>query len=429
MRGEREKLKVFGGVSDRKGFVEKLDVTLRELRQYGHTAAGLREMAGAEGMEAGMGRRLGDLAVLLEAWSGVMEGSEVWDFEKIMLEAAVQVDRGESALVNGARVWVDGFSAMSTLEMRMLLAMGKVAEEMTVTLLADPDGRGIRELRCGGEEMGVFARTERLYCRMVDAFRAEGVRMEGVVGLRERYRFRDELVARVERELFENGDDRNTKTRRHEGSRREKKLTTENTERKREGGQRDLFSSSVNSVVHSDRGVEVWRCSDLETEVRVVAQGIRERVLKGGIRYREMGVIVPELEGYQDAVGRIFAEHRIPFFIDQRRGIAHHPLVELLRSAVAMETSRWDQDEVMLYLKTGLVGVSEEEVAVVENYVIGHGITRVSWERAWKWVAPNQREEDAEDGVEVPEEGAGAACAGEWCAREGVAGVEECGVE
>ncbi len=122
--------------------------------------------------------------------------------------------------------------------------------------------------------------------------------------------------------------------------------------------------------------------------------GFSRRTGAAPLRYRDIGLIVPDLEGYQDAIGRIFAEHRIPHFIDQRRSIAHHPMVELLRSAVAMEMSRWDRDEVMLYLKTGLAGVAAEEVAVVENYVIGHGITNVPWSAEWRWVAPNQKEEE-----------------------------------
>src|SRR6202012_3876327 len=108
----------------------------------------------------------------------------------------------------------------------------------------------------------------------------------------------------------------------------------------------------------------------------------------------ESGVIIPDLEGYQDAVRRIFTEHGIPHFIDQRRGIAHHPVVELLRSAVAIATTHWDRDEVLLYLKTGLNGINADDVAVVENYVIEHGISHVSWSVPWKWFAPNQKEEE-----------------------------------
>ncbi len=42
VRGVREKLQVFAGVADRPGFVKKLDATLRELRQHGHSGVSMR---------------------------------------------------------------------------------------------------------------------------------------------------------------------------------------------------------------------------------------------------------------------------------------------------------------------------------------------------------------------------------------------------
>jgi len=148
--------------------------------------------------------------------------------------------------------------------------------------------------------------------------------------------------------------------------------------------------------------IEIWECSDPETEARAAAQAIREMVTRGEdpLRYRQIGLIVPDLEGYQDALRRIFTEHQIPHFIDQRRSIAHHPLVELLRAAVAIASNRWDQDELLLYLKTGLAGVEEGEVSLVENYLLAHGIDHVAWSTEWRWVAPNQKEDED---AEIPE--------------------------
>ncbi len=397
VRAEKQKLQIFAGVAERPGFVQKLDATLRELRQHGHTGESVREMVTRA--DAVTGRKLQDLALLLEAWGAVMDRRDAWDFEKILHHAALRM--GESRMICGgadgerAQVWVDGFSAMSALELRMLVALAEHADQLTVTLMADPDAGAIRDLRCalgGAGERGLFARTERLYCRMVDLFRKHRVAVSGTEHLREGYRFRSEGLRRVERELFDRGGEFNTK---------DTKSTKDRKGKKEEGARGgaglfdDLFSTAS--------AVEIWECSDPETEVRVAAQAIRQMAIgnsaEARLRYREIGVIVPDLEGYQDAVRRIFSEHGIPHFIDQRRGIAHHPVVELLRSAVAIVTSRWDRDEVLLFLKTGLTGISGEDVAVVENYVIEHGISRVPWSVGWKWFAPNQKEEEDVDVV------------------------------
>jgi ATP-dependent helicase/nuclease subunit B len=428
VRQHRGRLDVFGAVADRPGFIQKLDATLRELRQHGHSGASLRDVAA--GVDAATARKLADLAVLLDAWSEVVDGGAgrgdegaraAVDFERVMHIAALRA--GETPLIGAdTRVWVDGFSAMSALEVRLLVSLAKHAREVAVTLLADPDAPSFAAMRKGGggaeEYDGPFARTERLHRRLTDAFRQHGVAVGPATFLRERYRFRDPALRRVEAELFAEGDAGRTPTR----------AAAEPTGRQGQGkGERPAAARDVATVlplfalgekpaadlqdaVHG--GVELWECSDPETEVRVVAQAIRDMVIAGeqtggradagGVRYRDIGVIVPDLEGYQDAIRRVFTEHGIPHFIDQRRGVAHHPVVELLRSAVAVATNRWDRDDVLLYLKTRLAGVADEEIALVENYVIEHGIDHVPWEREWRWLAPNAREDDPR-GPDVPQ--------------------------
>jgi ATP-dependent helicase/DNAse subunit B len=213
VRQERPRLTVFASVADRPGFIKKLEATLRELRQHGHSGASLRTLAdtragaagGAGGMDAVMRRKLLDLAVLLEAWSKVVERPEAWDFEYVMHQAALAM--GRAPLLAGARVWVDAISALTALELRMLAGLGLHAREVTITLLADPETPAIREMRGSlpGESasVGLFARTERLYLRLLDEFRRHGVAMGETVALREARRFADPAVQRVEAELLE----------------------------------------------------------------------------------------------------------------------------------------------------------------------------------------------------------------------------------
>jgi ATP-dependent helicase/nuclease subunit B len=388
-------LQIFAAVADRPGFIEKLDTTLRELRQHGQTGASLRETVSKAGVDVVTFRKVSDLALLLDAWEGVVERVEAWDFERVMHRAALEADKAPLVTGgDGARVWVDGFSALSALEIRLLVALGLHAADVTITLQADPESPGMKSLRGTTSEAidaGVFARTERLHRRLIDAFRKHHVEIVGTEFLRKAHRFAVPALGRLEADLFREGERAEP---RKKSDTRGPVATT-------------LFSALEGAGPEVPEGLEIWECSDPETEVRVAAQAIRDMVTVSPgqksppLRYRQVGVIVPDLDGYQDAVRRIFTEHRIPHFIDQRRSIAHHPLVELLRSIVAIATGRWDQDELLLYLKTGLAGVAEGDVALVENYVLAHGIDHVQWSSEWRWFAPNQKEDEE---VVVPEE-------------------------
>ncbi len=142
---------------------------------------------------------------------------------------------------------------MSAQEIRLLMAMAEHGSEVTVTLLADPDGRAIRELRCAPEEMGLFGRTERLYCRLMDACGKHRVRVAGTTAMRVRYRFAAGALERVEEGLF--ADDFGAAAHGNKDA---------------EGRENERCAA-----------VEIWECSDPETEVRVAAQAIREWVSAG----------------------------------------------------------------------------------------------------------------------------------------------------
>ena len=64
-------------------------------------------------------------------------------------------------------------------------------------------------------------------------------------------------------------------------------------------------AASVLPACSAAPSVDIWQVSDPETEVRLIAQAIRELVLRsgkrreGGLRYRNIGVIAPDLEGYR----------------------------------------------------------------------------------------------------------------------------------
>jgi ATP-dependent helicase/nuclease subunit B len=322
----------------------------------------------------------------------------------------------ESRIIGGgAQVWVDAFSAMTALEIRLLAALGRHAQSVTVTLLADPDSPGLREMR-GGDGDGLFSRTERLYRRLLDEFQRHEVRVEGTVPLRERRRFVAAGPRAVEAEMFEDEGFRAPAEPAANAAGSAAPMLLQGRKRRKPPPAGPTLFDAMEAPVETQSppdpelrtGVELWECAEPETEVRMVAQTIRAMAIGAEIdgslfprlRYRQIAVILPDLgsdgDEYEDAVRRIFAEHGIPHFVDQRRSMAHHPLVELVRAAVAIVSSGFDRDEMLLFLKTQLAGISPGDAALLENYLYEHGITRVPWNAEWRWIAPNQREEEGE---------------------------------
>lgn len=148
-------------------------------------------------------------------------------------------------------------------------------------------------------------------------------------------------------------------------------------------------------------------------------EGTARRMLQlaaEGVRWREMTVMVRELESYGDLIGSIFDNYRIPYFIDQKRAVLHHPIAEFIRSALEVVIKHWRYDAVFRCIKTDFflpLAETELEPAVskvskredkitaaetsnysvtrdgmdeLENYVLAYGINGSRWkeERAWQ---------------------------------------------
>ncbi len=81
-------------------------------------------------------------------------------------------------------------------------------------------------------------------------------------------------------------------------------------------------------------------CANPEAEVTLAAREILRHVRAGG-RYRDVAVLVRNLEGYHEPLQRVFSRYEIPFFLDRRESVSHHPLAELTRSALRTVALQW----------------------------------------------------------------------------------------
>ncbi|HMP84621.1 MAG TPA: PD-(D/E)XK nuclease family protein, partial [Verrucomicrobiota bacterium] len=131
------------------------------------------------------------------------------------------------------------------------------------------------------------------------------------------------------------------------------------------------------------------RCADPEAEAvfaaREILRFVREPRHDAGPpnRFRDCAVIVRSLEPYHAALTRIFRRYGIPFFLDRREAVAHHPLAELTRFAVRCAAYDWRSADWFGALKTGLVTPDDDAVDALENEALARG-----WEGGRFWRQP-----------------------------------------
>lgn len=375
---QADRLRLFDRVADRPGFIERLATTLDELTAYGHDAGTLAgQYARLE--EAGRGEsvlaaKLHDLGMVMEAYQDYLAARGFSDPAQQLGQLAARLPG--TAWCRGARVWVDGFTGFTPQELAVLQALLGVAGQVEVTLCLDP-----AELPAGGashlrlDDSSLFHPTLVTWRQLTElAERTETPVAPPVVlpaqspqGPSVPPRFRNPVLGHIEREFF------------------------------RFPGRR--YSGPA-------EGVSLVAAPNRRAEVAAAAREILRLVREEGYRFRDVAVIVRDLEGYHDLLVSAFQEHGIPLFVDRRRPVPHHPLVELVRAAVETVAADWPYEPVFRYLKTDLVPVPRGAVDRLENYVLAFGIRGRRWYDGspWRWWRRFTLEEDEEPGERQEEE-------------------------
>jgi ATP-dependent helicase/nuclease subunit B len=126
--------------------------------------------------------------------------------------------------------------------------------------------------------------------------------------------------------------------------------------------------------------LRVVLCANPEGEA---VQAAREllRFARGGGRWREAAVLVRQLELYHEPLQRVFTRYDIPYFLDRREPVSHHPLAELTRYALRTVAYGWQHEDWFGALKSGLVHDDEPAIDRLENEALRNGWSGAAWQQ------------------------------------------------
>ncbi len=128
-----------------------------------------------------------------------------------------------------------------------------------------------------------------------------------------------------------------------------------------------------------DISMDIISTSNLRDEVEAAARKILELCREYNYRFRDIAIIFRDLDQYHELLAAALEEHKIPYFMDIRREVRHHPMIELVRSVFEMLTENFRIDYIYNYLKTDLSPVTRSEADALENYCITTGMFGSQW--------------------------------------------------
>ncbi len=348
----RGELQIFRASAGMAGFAQQLSLELRELQHHQLSPDALLDLAGRAGLAEPLRRKLRDLALLLGDYLEWLRKHDLQDADCLPDLAADALRRQTAPAISIAGLWLDGLAELTPQELSLLAALAPCCQKLTLAFCL-----GQEQTETEASWLSIWSGTGRTRQQCWE-------RLSGRAGAD----LSEEILPRANA----NGRFAHNPALRH---------LEENWARPK------AFSGDASQTLR------LAVCASPAAEAALAAREILAFVRKGG-RYRDAAVLVRSLDGYHDDLRRVFTRYGIPFFLDRRQPVAHHPLAELTRCSLRAAAQGWKHDDWFGALKSGLVSDDDAAVDQLENEAL---------ERGWKgetWFAPfradNERLRQAE---------------------------------
>lgn len=145
------------------------------------------------------------------------------------------------------------------------------------------------------------------------------------------------------------------------------------------------------------QNIQIWQADSLTSEVRAVANYIRQMVALQHYRYRDFLVLANNVPDYAATIDALFKQNEIPYFSDQQLPMANHPFVLFIKALLAITQRPLRLQDLLMLLRTELLLPPNLEIEDfrrqldwLENYAIRFGIQGQTWlkDRPWTLQGP-----------------------------------------
>lgn len=359
----KEELKVYRRSADQHGFYIHLEQMITELKRYciGTEELGRVSKAGNHPL---IGDKLHDLQLIYRDFERQIDGKyiDAEDYLRLLTEKIPH-----SKYLRQAEIYVLGFHQFTPQEYEVLSALFKQSKHSYLLLLLPAELR-----RKKLDVTDLFYTTARTYHTLKELVNEQFLTYE------------TQTIQSVVQNCSE------TETTGSNHSLRDL---------------RDRYDSRPLIPYQGNPQITLTQAVNRRAEVEHAARQIISLVRDHHYRWRDIAVITRDVEAYRDLLYNIFEDYEIPVFIDQKRSMLHHPLIELVRSALEVITYGWRYEAIFRCAKSDLLldWQTEEELECqrdkldrFENVVLALGINGKRWleDELWRFALRTNMEVD-----------------------------------
>lgn len=254
------------------------------------------------------------------------------DEDDILTILASKISKSE--IFDDSTIYIDEFSGFTNQEYNIIEEILKKAKQVNITICTD-------SLRKENQiENDIFYSNKQVSQKLIECSRNAKTKLENPVELREGFRFRNEELKHLERNLYSN-----------------------------------IYEKYDNEI----QNIHLELCMNPYTEIERLAKKIIKLVRDEEIRYKDISVLTKNIEEYSGLIEAIFPKFDIPVFIDNNKQLNDNILAKYVLAIFEVFAKNWSSDSVWSYIKTGFTDIERKEIYSLENYCKKWGIRGNKW--------------------------------------------------
>ncbi|MDE7182017.1 MAG: PD-(D/E)XK nuclease family protein [Clostridia bacterium] len=135
---------------------------------------------------------------------------------------------------------------------------------------------------------------------------------------------------------------------------------------------KSLFNpeSFYNENTLNSANVHIFEAADSEEELEFIAASIKKFVLDSNERYANISVMLPDVEGAERELRRVFSQYRIPYYADRRHALSEHPVASFITGYLSCVSSGCTFADVDGVIASPMFPASAEDKDEYRNYAL-----------------------------------------------------------
>ncbi len=325
----KEQLPAMGSLLHKQGYIHEVKSAISEFMQYGISTQDMDKLIASAEKRGALAMKLRDLKTLYRGFQDYIRDHFITTEETLDVLRRSLV---KSKILPDSVVVFDGFTGFTPIQNRLIQELMRVCEETIVTVTI---GEEEDPYQMDGEQK-LFHLSKKTVADLVKlAAEAEVTRGEDVFVKGGPNRFTEApALCYLEQ---------------------------------------NLFRYQYEPYTEKQCEIRMFEALSPREEVHQTALYIQKLIREEGLTYRDIAVVIGDLEGYASYVETEFGQLEIPCFLDRTRGIVLNPMIEYIKSALQLYIRDFSYDTVFHFLRSGMADISREEIDELENYVIRTG--------------------------------------------------------